>query len=127
MYACCTVIYSKLTTTPPMNPLSICQKCGALRQGIFALTKLLLSLCFKKQRERARKKKMEREIEMKLSKFKRICVFCGSSPGKKNSYKEAAIELGKELVMSLFFFFLLYFLKLCNLPSFFKSLVYSLI
>ncbi|XP_020597276.1 cytokinin riboside 5'-monophosphate phosphoribohydrolase LOG3-like [Phalaenopsis equestris] len=30
--------------------------------------------------------------------FKRICVFCGSSPGKKTSYKEAAVELGKELV-----------------------------
>ncbi|KAJ7001980.1 hypothetical protein NC653_012381 [Populus alba x Populus x berolinensis] len=38
------------------------------------------------------------EIEMKQSKFKRICVFCGSSPGKKSSYKDAAIELGKELV-----------------------------
>ncbi|KAG6778271.1 hypothetical protein POTOM_018125 [Populus tomentosa] len=38
------------------------------------------------------------EIEMKHSKFKRICVFCGSSPGKKSSYKDAAIELGKELV-----------------------------
>ncbi|KAL9390897.1 hypothetical protein Peur_014817 [Populus x canadensis] len=37
------------------------------------------------------------EIEMKHSKFKRICVFCGSSPGKKSSYKDAAIELGKEL------------------------------
>lgn len=27
-----------------------------------------------------------------------MCVFCGSSPGKKTSYQEAAIELGKELV-----------------------------
>lgn len=27
-----------------------------------------------------------------------MCVFCGSSPGKKPSYQEAAIELGKELV-----------------------------
>ncbi|KAI3822695.1 hypothetical protein L1987_10291 [Smallanthus sonchifolius] len=33
-----------------------------------------------------------------VSRFKRICVFCGSSPGKKQSYQEAAIELGKELV-----------------------------
>ncbi|KAL5764044.1 hypothetical protein ACOSP7_016391 [Xanthoceras sorbifolium] len=41
---------------------------------------------------------MEREMEMKQSKFKTICVFCGSSPGKKSSYKDAAIELGKELV-----------------------------
>nr|GMD15894.1 cytokinin riboside 5'-monophosphate phosphoribohydrolase LOG1-like isoform X2 [Ipomoea batatas] len=37
---------------------------------------------------------------LQQSKFKRICVFCGSSPGKKNSYKEAAIELGKELSYS---------------------------
>lgn len=44
---------------------------------------------------------MEREREMKQSKFKRICVFCGSSPGKKSTYREAAIELGRELVMSL--------------------------
>ncbi|KAM0009586.1 hypothetical protein Hdeb2414_s0087g00785551 [Helianthus debilis subsp. tardiflorus] len=32
------------------------------------------------------------------SRFKRICVFCGSSPGKKAGYQEAAIDLGKELV-----------------------------
>ncbi|RDX75109.1 Cytokinin riboside 5'-monophosphate phosphoribohydrolase LOG3, partial [Mucuna pruriens] len=32
------------------------------------------------------------------SKFKRICVFCGSSPGKKSSYQDAAIHLGNELV-----------------------------
>ncbi|KAH0715552.1 hypothetical protein KY285_008468 [Solanum tuberosum] len=38
------------------------------------------------------------EKEMKQSKFKKICVFCGSSPGKKSGYKEAAVELGKELV-----------------------------
>ncbi|KAE8729495.1 Cytokinin riboside 5'-monophosphate phosphoribohydrolase LOG1 [Hibiscus syriacus] len=41
---------------------------------------------------------MEGDMEIKQSKFKRICVFCGSSPGKKSSYKEAAIELGRELV-----------------------------
>ncbi|CAL5413792.1 unnamed protein product [Camellia sinensis] len=38
-------------------------------------------------------------IEMKQSKFKRICVFCGSSQGKKSSYQDAAIELGKELLI----------------------------
>ncbi|KAF9665037.1 hypothetical protein SADUNF_Sadunf16G0080400 [Salix dunnii] len=32
------------------------------------------------------------------SKFKRICVFCGSSQGKKTSYQVAAIDLGNELV-----------------------------
>uniref|UniRef100_A0A1S4BX87 Cytokinin riboside 5'-monophosphate phosphoribohydrolase n=3 Tax=Nicotiana TaxID=4085 RepID=A0A1S4BX87_TOBAC len=36
--------------------------------------------------------------EERRSKFKRICVFCGSSSGKKSSYQEAAIDLGKELV-----------------------------
>ncbi|KAL6559103.1 Cytokinin riboside 5'-monophosphate phosphoribohydrolase log7 [Orobanche hederae] len=37
------------------------------------------------------------EFERK-SRFKRICVFCGSSSGKKPSYQEAAVELGKEMV-----------------------------
>ncbi|KAM7265474.1 hypothetical protein ACFE04_003157 [Oxalis oulophora] len=32
------------------------------------------------------------------SKFKRVCVFCGSSSGKKPSYQEAAVQLGNELV-----------------------------
>ncbi|XP_039045530.1 cytokinin riboside 5'-monophosphate phosphoribohydrolase LOG7 isoform X1 [Hibiscus syriacus] len=32
------------------------------------------------------------------SRFQRICVFCGSSSGKKASYQEAAVQLGKELV-----------------------------
>ncbi|XP_071720130.1 cytokinin riboside 5'-monophosphate phosphoribohydrolase LOG3-like isoform X2 [Rutidosis leptorrhynchoides] len=41
---------------------------------------------------------MELNGEMKVSKFKRICVFCGSSQGKKSSYQDAAIELGKELL-----------------------------
>ncbi|KAI4967816.1 hypothetical protein ZWY2020_014044 [Hordeum vulgare] len=35
---------------------------------------------------------------MGQSRFKRICVFCGSSQGKKRSYHDAAIELGNELV-----------------------------
>ncbi|KAJ8754753.1 hypothetical protein K2173_012142 [Erythroxylum novogranatense] len=37
-------------------------------------------------------------MEESKSRFQRICVFCGSSSGKKASYQEAAIELGKELV-----------------------------
>ncbi|CAN1276182.1 Cytokinin riboside 5'-monophosphate phosphoribohydrolase LOG5 [Linum perenne] len=32
------------------------------------------------------------------SKFKRVCVFCGSSTGKKDCYRDAAIELAQELV-----------------------------
>jgi uncharacterized protein (TIGR00730 family) len=30
--------------------------------------------------------------------MKRICVFCGSSPGRRDEYKAAAEELGAELV-----------------------------
>ncbi|XP_047308494.1 cytokinin riboside 5'-monophosphate phosphoribohydrolase LOG1-like isoform X1 [Impatiens glandulifera] len=42
---------------------------------------------------------MERELEqIIITKFKKVCVFCGSSAGKKTSYKDAAIELGKQLV-----------------------------
>ncbi|MFQ6670371.1 hypothetical protein Gotur_035322 [Gossypium turneri] len=37
-------------------------------------------------------------MEETKSRFKRICVFCGSSSGKKASYQEAAVELGKELL-----------------------------
>ncbi|KAJ6794611.1 cytokinin riboside 5'-monophosphate phosphoribohydrolase LOG7-like [Iris pallida] len=44
------------------------------------------------------KKEMVKKVEESSSKFSRICVFCGSSSGKKSSYKEAAVELGKELV-----------------------------
>ncbi|KAL5203533.1 hypothetical protein ABZP36_014485 [Zizania latifolia] len=32
------------------------------------------------------------------SRFRRICVYCGSAKGKKPSYQDAAIDLGKELV-----------------------------
>jgi cytokinin riboside 5'-monophosphate phosphoribohydrolase len=32
--------------------------------------------------------------------FRRVCVFCGSSSGKRSSYRDAAIELGKELVIN---------------------------
>lgn len=38
-------------------------------------------------------------VVMAESKFKRVCVFCGSSPGKKSSYRDAAVELGAELVI----------------------------
>ncbi|KAL9330457.1 hypothetical protein ACSQ67_000067 [Phaseolus vulgaris] len=32
------------------------------------------------------------------SRFRRICVFCGTSPGKNPSYQLAAVQLGKQLV-----------------------------
>ncbi|KAK4772958.1 hypothetical protein SAY87_027977 [Trapa incisa] len=43
---------------------------------------------------------MEKESDAihHLSRFRRICVFCGSSHGKKTSYQDAAIEIGRELV-----------------------------
>ncbi|KAK7354991.1 hypothetical protein VNO80_14236 [Phaseolus coccineus] len=37
-------------------------------------------------------------MEETKSKFKRICVYCGSSSGNKASYQEAAVELGEEMV-----------------------------
>ncbi|CAH8312778.1 unnamed protein product [Eruca vesicaria subsp. sativa] len=37
-------------------------------------------------------------MEETKSRFKRICVFCGSSSGNKPSYQEAATQLGNELV-----------------------------
>ena len=54
---------------------------------------------------------MEGKQEAKASKFTRICVFCGSSQGKKRSYQDAAIELGKELVCSLLLLFFFFFLE----------------
>lgn len=37
------------------------------------------------------------------SRFRRICVYCGSAKGRKASYQDAAVELGKELVRILLF------------------------
>lgn len=57
---------------------------------------------------------IDMDEEAVRSRFKRVCVFCGSSTGKRECYKDAAIELGQELVLiflymlqSLFFFFCL--------------------
>ncbi|XP_076930623.1 putative cytokinin riboside 5'-monophosphate phosphoribohydrolase LOGL10 [Bidens hawaiensis] len=38
------------------------------------------------------------EEEEKPRKLKRVCVFCGSRPGFRTSFTEAALELGQELV-----------------------------
>ncbi|KAL8060110.1 hypothetical protein ABFX02_02G002800 [Erythranthe guttata] len=40
---------------------------------------------------------MEDKVVVK-SRFGRVCVFCGSSSGKRECYREAALELGQELV-----------------------------
>uniref|UniRef100_A0A7N0V3C9 Cytokinin riboside 5'-monophosphate phosphoribohydrolase n=3 Tax=Kalanchoe fedtschenkoi TaxID=63787 RepID=A0A7N0V3C9_KALFE len=41
---------------------------------------------------------MSMEERIQFTKFKRICVFCGSSSAKKASYEEAALQLAAELV-----------------------------
>ncbi|PIN10493.1 hypothetical protein CDL12_16915 [Handroanthus impetiginosus] len=38
------------------------------------------------------------EEKIVKSRFKRVCVFCGSSSGKRDCYRDAALDLGKELV-----------------------------
>ncbi|CAN1306542.1 Cytokinin riboside 5'-monophosphate phosphoribohydrolase LOG7 [Linum perenne] len=40
----------------------------------------------------------EEVINTTPSRFSRICVFCGSSSGKKSTYQDAAVQLGQELV-----------------------------
>jgi predicted Rossmann-fold nucleotide-binding protein len=39
-----------------------------------------------------------RKVSPLPSRFRRVCVFCGSSPGKKPSYQLAAVQLGQQLV-----------------------------
>ncbi|GAV87504.1 Lysine_decarbox domain-containing protein [Cephalotus follicularis] len=41
---------------------------------------------------------MDMEKIVMKSKFKRVCVFCGSSAGKRDFYRDAAVELAQELV-----------------------------
>ncbi|KAK1553771.1 hypothetical protein Q3G72_003479 [Acer saccharum] len=41
---------------------------------------------------------MEEKKTVMKPRFKRVCVFCGSSTGKRDCYSDAALELGKELV-----------------------------
>lgn len=41
------------------------------------------------------------EGKLVSSRFKSVCVFCGSSTGKRNCYRDAAIELAQELVLEI--------------------------
>ncbi|KAI8553953.1 hypothetical protein RHMOL_Rhmol05G0057100 [Rhododendron molle] len=41
---------------------------------------------------------MEKGKLVNKSRFKTVCVFCGSSTGKRTCYRDAAVELGQELV-----------------------------
>lgn len=78
-----------------------------------------------KQKSLLKTMEMEGKIQ-KNSRFKRVCVFCGSSTGKRNCYSDAAIDLAHELVplspihkqysrLNTFFFSL----TLCTFFSFF--------
>ncbi|PON90432.1 Cytokinin riboside 5'-monophosphate phosphoribohydrolase [Trema orientale] len=40
----------------------------------------------------------DQEKKTMESRFKRVCVFCGSSSGRRDCYRDAALELGQELV-----------------------------
>lgn len=105
VYACATVIYS---TCAPHKPSTAHPYYQAVSRhtGSFGC-----------ERKKERKEDMERETEMKQSKFKRICVFCGSSPGNKTGYKDAAIELGRELVMFLSLSFVCLYFSSASLLS----------
>lgn len=50
------------------------------------------------QRESAPALAKERKQHSKLRTFKRICVFCGSSSGKKDIFSNVALSLGRDLV-----------------------------
>ncbi|GLT57928.1 hypothetical protein SLA2020_308640 [Shorea laevis] len=47
--------------------------------------------------ENQQQHQQQQQSSMK-SRFRRVCVFCGSSPGKNPSYQLAAIQLGRQLV-----------------------------
>ncbi|CAA0822539.1 Cytokinin riboside 5-monophosphate phosphoribohydrolase LOG7 [Striga hermonthica] len=51
-----------------------------------------------KKKEKNSNKLVPLMEDQKNSKFKRICVFCGSSSGNKPTYQQAAVQLGNELV-----------------------------
>lgn len=59
-----------------------------------------LSLSNQRRTRTHKKRKTQREMEENIvkSRFKRVCVFCGSRTGKRTCYSDAALELGQELV-----------------------------
>ncbi|KAK4796963.1 hypothetical protein SAY86_029289 [Trapa natans] len=42
--------------------------------------------------------RLQSPVRSLASRFRRVCVYCGSSPGRNPSYQLAAIQLGKQLV-----------------------------
>lgn len=55
------------------------------------------------------------------SKFKRVCVFCGSNFGNRQVFSDAAIELGDELVGPINSFFHSYSFSLTKIARVFWS------
>jgi len=47
--------------------------------------------------------KVSAENVQQQSRFKRICVFCGSRVGYKSAFSDAALELGKFMVFFLYY------------------------
>ncbi|KAF8095920.1 hypothetical protein N665_0320s0048 [Sinapis alba] len=41
---------------------------------------------------------LAKRLEIVKSRFKRVCVFCGSSSGNRECYRDAAIDLAQELI-----------------------------
>lgn len=41
-----------------------------------------------------------------MGKFKRVCVYCGSNSGNRKIFSDAALDLGREMVVSLLLCFL---------------------
>ncbi|GKV17868.1 hypothetical protein SLEP1_g28323 [Rubroshorea leprosula] len=48
--------------------------------------------------ENQQQQHQQQEQSLVKSRFRRVCVFCGSSPGRNPSYQLAAIQLGRQLV-----------------------------
>ncbi|CAH2076704.1 unnamed protein product [Thlaspi arvense] len=55
---------------------------------------------FKKNKRQDKKMQTDlvERMEIVKSRFKRVCVFCGSSSGNRDCYRDAAIDLAQELV-----------------------------
>lgn len=83
--------------------------------SLYAVASLFWNILKQKKKRTQQKvrKKSEWEKSMEenkaaakaMSRFKRVCVFCGSSTGKRNCYRDAALDLGQELVSFNFIFF----------------------
>lgn len=59
-----------------------------------------------------RKQRFWMEEGYPRSKFKRVCVFCGSNSGNRQVFSDSAIQLGNELVCS----YILYYSSLSYAP-----------